>query len=158
MVKKTVLETSKPCYLACISDTDYSQRALRFAAAMARRMEGVLMVLHVTEPSDYKSFGIIEGTMQAERKMEAEALLKAMTKNMKVEKHLLYRNGFIEEEIIQVIEENPNIHMLVLGAAAHTSAKNKVLQPLVAQLGHRIAIPMLIVPGNISEQQIEILE
>lgn len=157
MVEKLNIEISKPYYLACISNTDYSKLALQFAATMAKRTGGTLLVLHVTEPSDYKSFGLIEETMQAERKKEAETLLKNMTKDIKVDKQLLYRDGFIEEEIIHVVEENPQICMLVLGAAAQTSAKNKVLQPLVAQLGHKIMVPMLIVPGNITEQQIEML-
>lgn len=157
MSKTIPADTQKPTYLVCISDTDYSRTALQFAEKIAQRTHGKLIVLHVTEPLDYKSFGLVADKMQVERKKEARKLLHDVTETIGVEKTLMVREGFIEDEIVKVVGKNDHIHMVILGAAAHTSAKNKILQPLVAQLGHKIMVPMLIIPGNITPQQIELL-
>ena len=147
----------RPIYLVCVSNSDYSKVALEFASQVALKKEGQLVVLHVTEPIDFKSFGSVANKMQEERKKEANKLLRDLTRSIKVEKTLLHREGFIDEEIIKVVEENSDISMLIVGAAAETSPKSKTLHPLVSQVGHKLPIPMLIVPGNLAWQQIEIL-
>lgn len=147
----------QPVYLVCVSNSDYSKIALEFAHQLALKKNGKLIVLHVTEPIDFKSFGLVANKMQEEREKEAGKLLRNLTRGIHIEKILLHKEGFIDEEITKVIEENNDISMLIVGAAAETNIKSKTLQPLVSQVGHKLLIPMLIVPGNLTGQQIEIL-
>jgi hypothetical protein len=65
------------------------------------------------------------------------------------------REGFIEEEIISVVEEDISIKMLITGVSQESSKKSRIIPPLVSALGSKLRIPMLIVPGSITKQQME---
>ena len=157
MEKNHVGKEQYPCYLVCVNNADYSGVALQFACKMAQKRHGRIKVLHVTEAAAFKGFGAVADKMRAEQKREAKKLLKELTKDTDVATELLHREGLIEEEIITVVEEDEGIDMLILGAAAETSTRSKTIQPLVAQLGSKIMVPMLIIPGNLTEQQMDLL-
>ncbi len=147
----------KATYLVCVSDTDYSKIALDFANKLAGRKNGKIIALHITEPVNYQSFGAIANKMQEEQTKEAEKLLEELTKEIDVEFICMHKEGFIGEEIIKIVEEHHDIDMLILGSAAESSARSKTLQPIVAQLGVKIMVPVLIIPGNLTQQQMDLL-
>lgn len=156
-IKEETKKKRRATYLVCVNDAEYSHVALQFAVKMAQKRAGKLMVLHVTEAAAFQGFGIVADKMRAEQKKEAKKLLRDMTKELDVETQLLHREGVIEEEIVATVEENHDVDMLIVGAAAETSTRSKTLQPLVAQLGNKIMVPMLIVPGNLTEDQMDLL-
>lgn len=150
----------KVSYLVCVNNEKYSEVALHFACNLAKRNNGSIVILHVIEPSDYQSIGAVADKMREERFAEAESLLKHLA--TKVNKWsdivpvLVVRVGFVEKEIISLVEEDGGINMLVVGTAPEkTYIKSKVLPPLVASLGSKLLIPMLIVPGNLTPRQID---
>ncbi len=150
-------EKNKITYLICISNTDYSKVALDFAYKMAKRKKGKLLVLHITEPSEYQTFGVIANKIKQENERNAKKFLKEVTKNIDIDKTLLHKEGFIYEEIIKLVEENNEIDMLIVGAAAENHVRSKNLQPLVSQLGQKILIPIIMIPGSLTEEQIDLL-
>jgi nucleotide-binding universal stress UspA family protein len=146
-------------YLVCVNKEKYSEVALRFACHVAKRSDGNIILLHVTEPTDYKTLGIIADKMEEENRQSAEELAqklaqdaKRWTGNMPV---IMLREGLIEDEIVSVIKEDPTIHILVVGSAADGGPKSKVLPPLVSKVGSKLMVPVLIVPGNLSGKDIE---
>ena len=70
---------------------------------------------------------------------------------------LLLREGAIGEEILAGVAEDPEINMLVLGMAHHTTARGKLAAWLAGQLGNKLFVPLLMVPGNLTDQQLEAL-
>ncbi len=144
-------------YLLCVNDAEYSKVALKFAGRMAKRKKARIIMLHVTEPTDFQSFGAIANKIKAETEKSAHKLLNNLTKEIDTEVILMHKEGFIGEEIVKVAEENHDIDLLIVGAAAETGSKSKTLQPLVANIGSKIMIPMIIIPGNLTDQQIDLL-
>tara|TARA_B100001564_G_scaffold340530_1_gene334293 strand:- start:390 stop:875 length:486 start_codon:yes stop_codon:yes gene_type:complete len=159
MATSSKKQTKKPpvTYLVCVSDADYSKVALDYACSLTKRKKGRLIVLHITEPVDYQGFGVVANKMQAENEKHAKKLLRNLAKEIDVDPILVHKEGFIEKEIIKMVEEHEDIDMLIVGAAFETSSKNKTLQPLVSQIGQKILVPMVIVPGNLTVEQIDAL-
>lgn len=157
MVKKVIHEY--PTLLVCANKEEYSKVALHFACRLAKKNKGKITILHVIEPVDYQSIGMVAKKMQQEKLSDAKALLKSLSQEvknfLKTPPTLLLREGLIEEEIIQVLEEDNSINMMVAGAPGDEAPKSKILPPLVSELGQKIQVPMLIVPGSLTEHQIE---
>ena len=151
--------TKRTNYLVCVNDKEYSKVALSFACNMAKKSNGSITLLHVTEPTEYLSFGAVADKMRLELRLEAEKLLNELAKEIQkradITPALVVCEGIIEDEIVRVIEKDNDINMLIVGAAADSSTKSKVIPPLVAQVGNKLLIPVLVVPGNLTKRQIE---
>ena len=78
---------------------------------------------------------------------EVEALL-----NVKPTLHI--REGSIGEEIIAHIEQSESIDLLVVGAAPPDDDRGSLISWLAGQLAGRLNIPLVVVPGNLSDQQL----
>ncbi len=146
-------------YLVCVNSEHYSEVALHFASKVAQQNNGSVVLLHVIEPADYQSIGAIADKIRKEKIAEAEDLLAELAGKVNqwvgLTPVFIVREGLIESEIISLVKEDKSINMLVVGAAYETSSKGKILQPLVSAIGHKILIPMLIVPGNLTDEEIE---
>jgi nucleotide-binding universal stress UspA family protein len=146
-------------YLVCVNGEKYSEVAVHFACKLAQNNNGAITILHVIEPADYQSFGGVAETMRSEQIQATEKLLDDLS--TKVNKwsgltpSLLAQEGIIEEEIITAVENDKSINMLIVGAASASANKSKILPPLVSSLGSKLSIPMLIVPGNMTNKKIE---
>lgn len=160
MPRKKKVE-QKVTYLVCVNKEEYSRVALRYACALVKKnSNSAIGLLHVMEPADYQSFGGVAEKMRAERREEAENILSDFAVEVlgsDMTPMLIVREGLIEEEIIKVVEEYDNIQMLIVGVATETSAKSKIVPPLVSQIGNKLQIPMSIIPGNLTVKQIEAL-
>lgn len=148
-------EKRKTNYLVCVNSEDYSKIALKFACRIANKNNGIVTILNVIEPADYQSFALVADAIKEEKRQETEALLQSLAEELDVIPSFMVREGSIEEEIIKVVEEDTSISMLIVGATTEANVKSKVLPQLVAQLGSKLLIPMLIVPGNITEHQMD---
>jgi nucleotide-binding universal stress UspA family protein len=164
MAKKNEKESKAPpkiTYLVCVNKEDYSRVALRFACALVKNHpNATISLLNVMEPADYQSFGAVADKMRTERRQEAEKLLNCLSEEVldsKITPILIVREGLIEEEIIKVVEEYNNIQMLIVGVAHKTSIKSKIVPPLVSQIGQKVHVPMMIIPGSMKEEQIALL-
>lgn len=159
MTTKTKAKGPKVNYLVCVNSESYSEVALHFTCSLARQNNGSVIILHVIEPNDYQTIGSVANKIREEQTAESEALLKELAGKVKewsgITPVLVMREGLIENEIIALIEEDRTINMLVAGTAPETSVKSKILPPLVAAIGRKLNIPMLIVPGNLTDKQIE---
>jgi nucleotide-binding universal stress UspA family protein len=148
-------------YMVCVSNDNYSRVACRFACHMAKKNNGSVIMLHVIEPSDFQSFGKVAEKIYQEKRDEAETLLQSLAEMAVQETNitpvLLVKEGMIEHEIIDAVEKDDTLSMLILGAATETMTKSKILPPLVAQLGSKLHVPLLIVPGNLTQAEIEAL-
>ena len=151
----------KLTYLVCVNKEEYSRVALRFACALVKKhANATISLLHVMEPADYQSFGSVAEKMRTERRQEAEKLLHEVAEDVldsNMTPILIVREGLIDEEIIKVVEEYTNIQMLIVGVATETSVKSKIVPPLVSQIGQKIHVPMMIIPGSMTPEQIDLL-
>ena len=67
---------------------------------------------------------------------------------------LYIREGKITEELIKLIDEEAQISLLVLGAAAEAEGPGPIVSQLIGKMTGRVRVPITIVPGSLTDEQI----
>mgnify|MGYP003665124157 FL=1 len=97
--------------------------------------------------------------MREEAREEAEEMLNVVASVVqKRTGHLpvLYiREGKIREEVVKLISEEDGISLLVLGASSNAEGPGPLVTYLVEKMACRLRVPVTIVPGSLSEDDIE---
>ncbi|HEX4113669.1 MAG TPA: universal stress protein [Stellaceae bacterium] len=146
-------------FLVVVDETEEMRVALRFACRRARHTGGRVALLHVIEPGDPQPFRQVEALMLAEQRADAEALIKTLSADV-VEwsgqlpvVHL--RDGYRAEQLLKLVEEEPGISILVLAAGTGSEEPGPLISQLVGRLSGRLQVPITVVPGNLSDAQID---
>tara|TARA_Y100001958_G_C21234995_1_gene561232 strand:+ start:1756 stop:2241 length:486 start_codon:yes stop_codon:yes gene_type:complete len=147
-------------FLIVVDGTPESHAALRFAARRAHGTGGKIALLLVIEPETHDHWLGVSSLMKEEAEIEAEKILTEsaglveMLGGEKPESHI--RHGQLAEEIARLIDEDRSISTLVLAAAVDSGGPG----PLVAAIGagkSAVHIPVTIVPGDLSDDEIDAL-
>ncbi len=166
IVKRKVFEeghTRK--FMVVVDDTPECEVALYFAARVASRTGGSLVLFYVIEPGDFQHWLGVREIQNEEERNRAQAvfrLFRMKLKNMGFEDlktEAVVREGNKAEEIVRYIEQDEDVAVLVLGAAADPKAGPG---PLVSSLAAgsyagTFPIPIYIVPGTLTTDQIAAL-
>lgn len=160
-----VADMSTPRKFLLIADgTEESRSAAYFAARRARNTGGVVTVLAVvdTEGGFEHWLGVGE-TMRAEAREAAEAALESLSEDVEevteTRPEVILRDGDLIEALRDLLESDPAISILVLGASTGKEGPG----PLVSALGRGKGlfedrtIPVTVVPGNLSRADIKAL-
>ncbi|CAN5514022.1 hypothetical protein BH09PSE4_BH09PSE4_01450 [soil metagenome] len=109
-------------YLVVVDETPETAIALRFAARRAVKTGGGVEILSMLPASEFVPWGGVQATIEEEARIHAEALVTAAAGTLLEESGLrpsiTVRQGDGPKIIREMIEANPNIAALVLGAAA----------------------------------------
>ena len=68
---------------------------------------------------------------------------------------LYVREGDRAKELLNLIEQEPSISVLVLGADPTGDNPGPLVSLIVGKMSGRLRIPITVVPGSLTEQQIE---
>lgn len=155
-------ETAKAArYLVCVDQHEESKVALRLACMKAKARKGAVSILHVIPPADFQTLGAVADRMREERLKEGEQLLAALAdeagRTYGLRPTPILREGPTGDEIITVAMEDPDVIMLVIGLTHDTASRGKLASWLAGQLGGKLFTPLLMVPGNLTDQQLESL-
>jgi nucleotide-binding universal stress UspA family protein len=151
----------KPKLLVVIDDTPECDRAIYFASRRAARIGGKVVMLRVNdmEGQSQQWLGVAD-IMRAEALEEADAELSKYAARAKaiagITPERVVRDGDKAEEILKVIDEDEDIFILVLAAGTGTEGPG----PLVGTIGRTAGdfpIPLAIVPGHLSDEEIDAL-
>ncbi len=97
--------------------------------------------------------------MDHEAKTEAERLLQQVAADVHRQTgqfpSLFIRQGEVLQQLQAVIAENPGISMLVLGAGTGNEGPGPIVSALSGNLAGKILIPVVIVPGDMTAEQID---
>ena len=150
-----------PKYLVCVDARDESKVALKLACMKAKERKGMVDMLHVISPADFQTMEAIAERMREERKQEGENLLKKLA-NEAIAEHgitpgMILREGVTGDEIVSAAMEDHDVIMLVMGIALQSNSRGKLMAWLSSQLGHKLLVPILMVPGNLTDQQLSCL-
>jgi nucleotide-binding universal stress UspA family protein len=151
----------KPKLLVVIDDTEECDRAVYFASRRAARIGGNVVMLRVIETHDRSQQWLgVADIMRAEAHEEADAQLSKYAVRAKaisgITPERVMRDGDKAEEILKVIDEDEDIFILVLAAGTDSEGPG----PLVATIGRAAGdypIPVAIVPGHLSDEEIDAL-
>jgi len=145
-------------YLVCVDGSAHSRVAMRFACLRAKTTNGQVVLLTAIEPAEFQHWIAVEDVMLEERREEAEHVLQDLAAEVNqwagVMPTLVEREGHTGDEILAAIEEDPSINFLVVGAASPAGKHGKLISWLASQLAGRLTVPLVIVPGNLSDEQL----
>ena len=148
-------------FLVIADGSPESHQALHFAALRAAHTGGVVTLLAVVGPADFQHWLGVENLMRAEALEEAEKALHRLAAeaydNAGVRAELLVREGKLREEISALIAEDPDIAVVVLGAATGKEGPGPLVSSIVSDATGGFGIPVTIVPGNLSDDQLDLL-
>ncbi len=146
-------------FLCVVDDSEEFAAALQFACRRATNTNGRVALLYVVQPAEFQHWMAVGERMREEAREEAEEMLNVVASVVqKRTGHLpvLYiREGKIREEVVKLISEENDISLLVLGASSNTEGPGPLVTYLVEKMAGRLRIPVTIVPGSLSEDDIE---
>ncbi len=145
-------------YLVCVNDKEHSETVLRYACVRAKVTGSAVQMINVIDPVEHHTLFSVADVIQEDRKKEARKLLRDLAAKAEewteIKPTTTLREGGLADEIIAAIEKDSSINLLLLGVSA-SGAKGKLLPQLTAAIGDCYHIPLTIVPGNLTEQEIE---
>jgi nucleotide-binding universal stress UspA family protein len=151
----------RPKFLVVVDDTPECQRAVRFAARRAGRIGSGIVLLAVAPPADFDEWLGVGQVMQAENEAAAEARLSAAAGVVRavagLEPERVLRHGETSEEILTLIEADEDIALLVLGAGVDPAGPGPLVSTLAGKSSGAFPVPLAIVPGHLSDAQIDAL-
>ena len=150
---------SNRTFLVVVDDTEEMELALRFACGRARNTGGRVALLFVVEPTDFQHWMAVGDLMREEARNEGEQLLQKLAARVNELTGMLpilhVREGARREELLKLIDEEPSISILVLGASIDRRGPGPLVEALTGKFVGRLRIPVTIVPGNLSDEDID---
>ena len=146
-------------FLIVVDDTEEWHAALHYVCRRALHTGGRVALLHVIEPAEFQHWMSVEEVMREERRQDAERLLQRVAKQVNDETgsmpELHLREGARHEQLVELIEEQPSISILVLGASASSEGPGPLIQYLTTKAMGRLRIPVTILPGGLTDEEID---
>jgi hypothetical protein len=68
---------------------------------------------------------------------------------------LLIREGNTRDELLALLEEDPRLSILVLAAATGSGGPGPLISALSGRYAAKLAVPMTIVPGDMSDEALD---
>lgn len=154
-------EARNRSFLVVVDDTEEWHAALRYACRRAQHSGGRLALLHVVEPAEFQQWMAVEDVIREERREAAEKLLHDVANEVIELTGLLptlyVREGDRTEELLALIDEEPSITVLVLGASPSSEGPGPLIQHLMARRVGQLRIPVTVVPGRLSLEEIDLI-
>lgn len=151
-------EGHKRKFLAVVDGTPECGKAVLYAGRRAQKTGGALILLFVIPPGDFQHWIGVEEIMRAEAREEAEKSLDKMAlfarSSANIHPELAIREGITREEVHSLIEEDPDIGLLVLAAGEGKEGPGPLVSS-VAGRGAAFPIPVVVVPSSLSDEEIE---
>src|SRR5689334_4892077 len=146
-------------YLVVIDDTEECGRAVHWAAQRAGRTRSVVVMLRVIDTGDQGAQWLgVADIMRVEAMEAAKAMLNKAAEQAKktaaVKVDMVIREGAVTEEIVNLIEEDADIGILVLAAGTGKEGPGPLVTHLAKNAGN-FPIPVAIVPGHLSDEEID---
>lgn len=145
-------------YLVIIDETEEALLALRFASRRASKTGGAVHLLALVQPEQFSAFGGIQATMEEEARARAETMVTAAAGNLMSESGKMpiisVKVGEGEKVVREYLSDHPEVSALVLGAAREGGPGPLVTHFSGTNAG-QLPCPLFIVPGSLSEEEIE---
>lgn len=151
-------EEYKRKFLVIIDDTEECDRAVTFAAYRVRRTGGTVVLMAIIESEEFQHWLGVEKIMLAEARQEAERLLEIRKARIatigKINVETVVREGRKAEEVEQIIEEDKDIAILVLAAGTSSEGPGPLVSSFASRGANAVPIPVTIIPGGLTDEQI----
>jgi nucleotide-binding universal stress UspA family protein len=148
-------------FLVVVDETAEHHLALQYAARRAAHTGGRLALLHVIQPTEFQHWLSVEELAREERRDAAELLMQRLCEQFAPiagSMPIVYiREGRAQDELIELINEEPSISILVLAAGTGAAGPGPLVTYLAGKTAARLRIPITIVPGGLTVEQVDAL-
>ena len=148
-------------FLVVVDETEEMRMALRYACRRAQRTKGRVALLYVIEPLEFQHWLGVGRVMEAEARDEAEQRVQALAAEVFAQTGTIpvihIREGARAEQLAALLQEDHTISLLVLGTARGGSNPGPLVTYLLSNLGRRIKLPVTLVPGELTPEEIDAL-
>lgn len=146
-------------FLVVVDESPEMQKALHYACRRAKRTGGRVALLYVMLPPEGQQWGAVAELMHQEARQEAE---QTVAKHAEVAATLtgqppsIYiREGKSRDELLKLVAEDRSISVLVLGSSSGGEGPGPLVTAFTGKGGNQLRIPLTIVPGALSEAEID---
>jgi len=148
-------------FLVVVDDSPEFSAALRFASRRAANTGGRVALLYVVERGEFEHWMAVGELMREEARQQAEQVLHrhaAQCKEISGKMPILHiREGRPRDELLHLLEDEPQISILVLGADSGGKGPGPLVSYLVGKVSGKLRVPVTIVPGGLTDEQIDAL-
>lgn len=151
-------------FLVIADGSDESRTAAYFAARRARKTGGSVAILATASmEAGFEHWLGVGDTMRAEAMEAAEAALESLAEDvegvMEVRPELHLKEDNLIKALGQLLESDPDITILVIGAAPQGEEPGALVTALATGKGlfEGRQIPVTVVPGDLSKEAIKAL-
>ena len=155
-----MVETVAPrVFLVVVDESPEMPVALYYASRRAQRTGGRVALLRVIPREESHGLASVEALMREEAQHEAEQLLQRLAKTVVDEigaLPILYvKEGSPRDELMELVANDPSISILVLAAGTGPEGPGPLISFLASKGMSKLRIPVTIVPGNLTHEQID---
>ncbi len=154
-------DSSDRVFLVVVDETEEMEVALRFACRRARHTGGRVALLYVIEPAEFQHWMAVEDLMREEARSEGEQLLQklaARVNELVGSIPILYvREGKVRDELFKLLDEEPRVSILVLGANPGSRGPGPLVSALTGKMIGKLRVPVTVVPGNLVDEEIDMI-
>jgi hypothetical protein len=145
-------------FLVVVDKTPEHRIALRFATRRAQHTNGRVTLMCPAQLPDFQQWRGVEEIMRDEAHAEAESMLyeaaRIVNELSGILPELVIPYGLATECLFQLLRDDKDISILVLASGTGKEGPG----PLVSMFSTAVqAIPVTIVPGNFTDEQIDAL-
>ncbi|WP_332065687.1 universal stress protein [Bartonella sp. CB189] len=158
--RKRPKENRRRKILVIIDETPECRCAVSFAAQHAKNTNRTLVLLSIIDNSEFQHFLGVDNIMRTELTQNAYETQKKIADDMRdtqiCNAEMIVREGKKIDEIFKLISEDKEIALVVLAASEQIEGPG----PLVQLISHRetaFSIPVIVIPSNLSDEDIESL-
>lgn len=145
-------------FLVVIDQSEEMKIALRFAALRAKATNGRVALFTTIEPTDFGHWQSVAELHEEETRDAAEAMMKRFSdqvEHISGKKPIVYiRKGKPRDALLELLAEDPNISVLVLAAGTSGKDPGPLITALTGKYYARVKIPITIVPGGLSDEEL----
>jgi len=147
-------------YLVVVDDSAESNIALRFAARRAAKTGGAVEVLAIVPPQDFVQWGGVQAAIEEEQRLRIEASIAANVGEIVdaagIKPVVVVEQGEPVAAVRAYVGTRSDIAALVLGAAP-SGNPGPVVNNFTGTDAGKLPCIVMIIPGSISDEQLEML-
>jgi len=148
-------------FLVVVDETAEHRLAVHYAARRAAHTGGRVALLNVIEPVEVQHWISVQELAREERRVAAEQLMQKLCDEVLplagTVPVVYIREGRPQDELVALINEEPSISILVLAAGTSQTGPGPLISYLTGKPAARLRIPITIVPGGLTLDQIDAL-
>ncbi len=151
-------QDSKWKFLIIADETPEFLKVLRLASKRAEKVGGSILMLQIIPPADFQHWTSVKDLMEEEAMQAAEEMVDGYAREIKrisgLDAEIVIRKGKPEEVISEIIAEDHDIHLLVLGAEVDGDP-GPLIRSFREVLLNVLHMPVLVVPGNMTDEELD---